>query len=57
MEEEFYKGYVVVLMRMLDVISLDKAVDSAFDAAWRVCRRGNKVEIDVHLFLKSVGRN
>ena len=56
-EEESYKGYAVVLMHILDVISSDKAVDSAFDAAWRVRRRGSKVEIEGHIFLKSPGLN
>ena len=56
-EEESYKGYIVVLMRILDVISSDEAVDSAFDEDWWVCRRGSKVEIEVHLFLKNLGRN
>ena len=57
MEEEPYKGYSVVLMRIVDAISFDEAIDSAFDAAWRVRRRGSKVEIEVRLFLKSLRHN
>ena len=57
MEEEPYKGYSVVLMRIFDAISFDEAIDSAFDAAWRVRRRGSKAEIEVRLFLKSLRHN
>ena len=53
-EAELHERTIVVLMRVLDVVPSGEAVDSAFDATWRVGRRGGKVEIEVHLFLKSL---
>ena len=46
-----------MLMHVLDVISSDKDVDSAYGAAWWVYRKGINVEIEDHLFLKSLGYN
>ena len=57
MKKESNKRNVVLLMDMLEVIPSNQAVDRAFDTTWRVGRGIGKVEIEVHLFLKSLGRN